>query len=67
MTPDELFTLIDELIKNKKTHPKFLTFAQLRHNVSGDKQELRESFQKLVRDKRIRVRVGKNDGLIEIL
>ena len=67
MNADELFNKIEELINNKKTHPKLLTFAELRHNVEGDKKVLRESFNELKRQGRIRVRAGKNDGLIEIL
>ena len=66
MNANDLYNRIKELIDNKETHPKVITFTTLRNNVDGDKRELRESFNELKRQKRIRVRRGKNDGLIEI-
>ena len=66
MTPDELFNKIQELINNKETHPKMITFAELRHSVTGDKDTLRDSFMVLRNSGRIRVRKGMNDSLIEI-
>ena len=66
MTPDELLNKIQELINKKKTSPPFLTFAQAKQGIVGD-EETRDSFRTLVREKRIRIREGKNDKLIEIL
>jgi len=66
MTPDELFNKIQELINNKETHPKLLTFAELKRNIKGDKDTLRDSFMVLRNSGRIRVRKGMNDSLIEI-
>ena len=66
MSPDDLYNRIKELIDNKETHPKVITFAELRHSVDGDTQELRRSFTELRNSGRIRVRRGMNDGLIEV-
>ena len=66
MTPDDLYNRIAELIAEKGTHPQVLTFAQLKHSVEGDKEELRKSFMELRNSGRIRVLKGKNDSLIEI-
>ena len=66
MNADDLFTLINELIDMKGTSPKVLTFAQAKQGIVGD-EETRDSFRTLVREKRIRIREGKNDKLIEIL
>ena len=66
MNANELLQKIHELIDKKETSPKLLTFAELRHNVDGDKEELRNAFAELRDGGRIRVRRGKNDSLIEI-
>jgi len=66
MTPDELFNIIESLINNLKRHPKLLTFVELRQNVKKSK-EAREAFLELVKTKRIRVRPGMKDKLIEII
>ena len=66
MTPDELLQKIQELINKKETIPSVVTFVQLKRAIVGD-EETRESFKTLVREKRIKIREGKNDKLIEIL
>ena len=66
MTPEELYKHIEKLINKKTTHPRLLSFADLKCSTSGDPKILRESFKELVRTKRIRVREGKNSNLIEI-
>lgn len=66
MTPEELLSKIEYLIKSKKTHPKLLTFVELRHNITGDKESLNKSFQELIRSGRIRVHRGMNVNLIEV-
>ena len=66
MTTDELLQKIQELINKKKTAPFVLTFAQAKQGIVGD-EETRDSFRTLVKEKRIRIRDGKNDKLIEIL
>ena len=67
MTPDELLTIITELISNKKTHPKMLTFASLRRAIPDRDDTTRDALNKLIKDGRIRIRRGINDKLIEVI
>lgn len=67
MTPDELLQKIHELIDNKKTFPKLLSFAEVTKGIKGDREELRKAFKELLAEKKIKVHEGKNTKLIEIL
>ena len=66
MTPDDLLSKIESLIKAKNTLPFVITFTELTHNISGDSKTLRASFQELVQQGKIRVRQGKNGKLVEL-
>jgi len=66
---EELLKVIKKIIKDKGTHPQVATFTEIRHEFKKieNKAMLNESFRGLVADKKIRVRRGINDRLVEIL
>ena len=67
MNADDLYEVIKKLIDEKATHPKLLTYYELRKNVTGGKRELNKSFRELRESGRIVIRDGINQNLIEIV
>lgn len=66
---EKLLQLIKDEIKAKGTCPCVLTFSELRRASEplGTKQELNKAFAKL-RDKgKIKIRIGINQNLVEVV